>query len=146
MTIRALGGARHKSGSAMIRFYRCKATGIHTNEENEMKKMIGILILVLPLFGCNDSDVGTASERNFIGSWTQINTGNAPVMDATISKADNGYVVEIRLPLPNQAPVVVTKPGKLKDGMLVADDLEKIRFIASTGHLMIGANEFEMKK
>jgi len=109
-----------------------------------MKKIISILILALSLFGCSDPD--KAAEKNFVGSWVQVNTGSAPIMNATISKADDGYVVEIRLPLPNQAPVVVKKPGKLKDGMLIADGLEKIRIVEGTGHLMIGANEFELVK
>ncbi|MGZ3158637.1 MAG: hypothetical protein ACXU7H_06095 [Burkholderiaceae bacterium] len=106
-----------------------------------MKNLFSTLLLTLALAGCSERPI----EERFIGSWTQTNSSTTQ-LSATISKVDDGYLVEIKLPIPNQPPGVVRRTGKFQGDVLVADGMEKIRLVPDTGHLMIGVNEFEAVK
>jgi len=107
-----------------------------------MKNILGAFVLLLFLFGCTEAD----QEDRFVGRWLQVNTSNGPKLSADITKVENGYLVEMTMSLPNQAPVKMSQVGQYKDGMLQADGLEKIRIVPTTGHIMIGVNEFELVK
>jgi hypothetical protein len=103
-----------------------------------MKYVLATLITLILLSGCKDADHG----EKFVGSWQQVNATEMAKLTAHITKGENGYMVEMGLTLPKQPAVVTSQVGKYVDGMLQVEGLEKIRFIESSGHIMIGVNEF----
>lgn len=107
-----------------------------------MKTIMFALVFVLALIGCTESN----HEEAYIGNWTQVNSNGYPKMTAIISKLDNGYRVEISLPIPNQVPVIIRKIGQFEKGVLKVEGIENIKWVQSSGHLMIGVNEFELNK
>lgn len=109
---------------------------------SKMKWILITLTLLVAMTGCSD----TVNAERYLGNWTQVNTKGIPPMTATISKLGDEYRVDIKLSIPNQAPVVVTKVARFEKGTLNADGIEKIHFNKGSDHLMIGANEFESTK
>jgi hypothetical protein len=108
----------------------------------KMKWILITLAFMLAMTGCSEPK----REDTYIGNWAQLHAEGLTKMNARIAKIDNGYSVEISLPMPNQPPVVIKKTGKVENGVLRVDGMEKIRFNENSGHLMIGANEFELVK
>lgn len=107
-----------------------------------MKWILITLAFMLVMIGCSEPK----HEDRYIGNWAQLHADGLTKMSASIAKLDNGYSVEISLPMPNRPPVVVKKTGNEENGVLKVDGMEKIRFDESSGHLMIGVNEFELVK
>lgn len=107
-----------------------------------MKWILITLAFTLAMTGCSE----LKDEERMIGEWTQLNTNGVATMRASIAKIDSGYSIEISLPIPNQAPVVVKKTGKFENGALIVAGLEKIQIDKKNGHLKIGVNEFELVK
>jgi hypothetical protein len=110
--------------------------------ETEMKIIFITVILILSLAGCKEVE----PEDKFVGNWIQVNANDAAKLTASIVKAETGYLMNLKMIVQDQAPVIVRKTGKIKDGMLRVDGLEKIQILPANGHMMIGVNEFELKK
>jgi hypothetical protein len=106
-----------------------------------MKSILITVTLIFALTGCSES----VQEKNYIGKWTQVNTNGIGPMVVDIEKANNGYKIDISVPVPNQAPAIIHKTGSIENGILKVEGFEKIRF-ENNGHLKIGANEFESTK
>jgi hypothetical protein len=107
-----------------------------------MKIIFIALILISSLTGCEDAE----PEDKFVGNWVQINAKDAVKLTAAIVKADTGYLIDLKMIVPDQEPVTVKKTGILRGGMLQAEGLEKIQILPTNGHMTIGVNEFELKK
>lgn len=107
-----------------------------------MKWILITLAFMLAMTGCSEMK----DEERMIGQWTQLNTNGVATMRASIAKIEDGYSIEITLPIPNQAPVVVKKTGRFENGALLVIGLEKIQIDKKSGHLKIGVNEFELVK
>ena len=113
-----------------------------TQKAINMKWILITLAFMLAMTGCSEQK----DEERMIGQWTQLNTNGVATMRASIAKIDDGYSIEITLPIPNQAPVVVKKTGRFENGALLVIGLEKIQIDKNSGHLRIGVNEFELVK
>lgn len=100
------------------------------------------LFFMLTLAGCSEPK----REDPYVGNWEQLHAEGLTKMHVAIAKSESGYSIEISLPMPNQPPVVAKKMGKVENGMLKVDGMEKIHVEEGSGHLVIGANEFELVK